>query len=183
MTGKESYQRSARAGPGGDESVVYIGLGTNQGDRRAQLREGVRRMADGVAVDRLSAVYETEAAYVRDQPRYLNMALQGRTRLDPLGLLSFLKQLERDLGRAPGTRWGPRPIDLDILLFADRQVDVPGLRIPHPRLHERPFVLQPLAELAAELVPPGLGVPIAELARRAPPIGEIVACLGPLDAA
>ncbi len=164
----------------GDVSIVYIALGSNQGDRWRQLREAVRRIADGLAVERLSQVYETEPAYVSDQPRYLNMALRGRTRLDPRGLLDFLKGIERDMGRAPGMRWGPRPIDLDILLFGDRLVALPDLHIPHIRLQERPFVLRPLADLAPDLIPPGLDAAVGELARRAPPVGEIVACLGPL---
>jgi 2-amino-4-hydroxy-6-hydroxymethyldihydropteridine diphosphokinase len=137
-------------------------------------------MGTCVTVERLSQVYETEPAYVSAQPRYLNMALQARTSLDPQALLECLKTVERDMGRMPSLRWGQRPIDLDILLFGDLQVESPDLRIPHARLHERPFVLQPLAELVPNLTPPGLSMTIGELARQAPPVGEIVACLGPL---
>ena len=163
-----------------EETVVYIALGSNQGDRRAQLREAVHRIGRCLTVERLSKVYETEPAYVSDQPRYLNMALQARTPLDPQALLECLKTVERDMGRTPGLRWGPRPIDLDILLFDDLLVESPDLHIPHARLHERPFVLRPLAELAPALTPPGLTMTVGELARQAPPVGEIVACLGPL---
>ena len=163
-----------------EETVVYIALGSNQGDRWAQLREAVQRIGRCLTVERLSKVYETEPAYVSDQPRYLNMALQARTSLDPQALLECLKIVERDMGRTPGLRWGPRPIDLDILLFDDLLVESPDLHIPHARLHERPFVLRPLAELAPALTPPGLTMTVGELARHAPPVGEIVACLGPL---
>ncbi len=137
-------------------------------------------MGKCLTVERLSQVYETEPAYVNDQPRYLNMVLQARTSLDPQALLECLKTVERNMGRAPSLRWGPRPIDLDILLFGDLLVESPDLHIPHARLHERPFVLRPLAELAPDLIPPGLTMTVGELARQAPPVGEIVACLGPL---
>lgn len=163
------------------ETVVYIALGSNQGERWGQLREAVRRMGRCLTVERLSQVYETEPAYVNDQPRYLNMVLQARTVLDPQALLDCLKAVERDMGRAPGLRWGPRPIDLDILLFGDLLVESPDLHIPHARLHERPFVLRPLAELAPSLVPSGLTMTVGALARQAPPVGEIVACLGLLS--
>jgi 2-amino-4-hydroxy-6-hydroxymethyldihydropteridine diphosphokinase len=160
---------------------VFVALGSNQGDRVAALRAAVDRLQGCLLVECLSTVYETEPAYVLDQPRYLNMVVQGSTRLDPHLLLLCLKQIERDLGRAGGVRWGPRPIDLDILLYGDRQVDLPDLQIPHVRLGERPFVLLPLAELAPGLVPPGLGASVHELAAQAPAIGEVIARLGALQ--
>ncbi len=160
--------------------TVFIALGSNQGDRRAHLREAVRRIADCLAVERRSSVYETEPAYVTSQPRFLNMVLVGRTGLEPHALLDCLKRIERAMGRASGMRWGPRPIDLDILLYGDRQLEAPDLQIPHPRLAERPFVLQSLAELAPDLRLPGFAAPVEELAQHAPPIGEVLARLGPL---
>ncbi len=159
---------------------VFVALGSNQGDRVAALRAAVERLGSCLKVEHLSQVYETEPAYVQDQPRYLNMVVKGSTRLDPHPLLLCLKQIERDLGRAGGMRWGPRPIDLDILLFGDRQVDLPDLQIPHVRLGERPFVLLPLAELAPDLVPPGLGASVHELVAQAPTIGAVIARLGAL---
>ncbi len=159
---------------------VFVALGSNEGDRVATLRAAVDRLRGCLVVEHLSQVYETEPAYVEDQPRYLNMVVQGSTRLDPHPLLLCLKQIERDLGRAGGVRWGPRPIDLDILLYGDRQVDLPDLQIPHVRLDERPFVLLPLAELAPDLVPPGRGASVHELAARTPAIGEVIAQLGAL---
>ena len=160
--------------------TVFVALGSNEGDRVAALRAAVDRLQGCLVVEHLSQVYETEPAYVLDQPRYLNMVVQGSTRLDPHPLLLCLKQIERDLGRAGAVRWGPRPIDLDILLYGDRQVDLPDLQIPHVRLGERPFVLLPLADLAPDLVPPGLGASVHELAARAPAIGEVIAQLGAL---
>ncbi|HJZ49766.1 MAG TPA: 2-amino-4-hydroxy-6-hydroxymethyldihydropteridine diphosphokinase [Roseiflexaceae bacterium] len=135
--------------------IIYLALGANLGDRGASLREAVERLGDAVAVERMSSVYETEPAYLRDQPRFLNMALRGRTALGPHELLAVLKRIERDMGRAAGPRFGPRVIDLDILLYDDLTLATPDLSIPHPRMAERPFVLTPLAEIAPDLVPPG----------------------------
>jgi len=161
--------------------VVYLALGSNMGDRRAQLRTALECVAPFVEVVTRSEVYETAPAYVADQPRYLNMVLEGRTLLEPLELLQALKDVERKMGRGGGVRWGPRPIDLDILLYDDMQLATPELQIPHARLAERAFVLVPLAELAPTLVPPGLDASVAELARGAPPMGDILARLGPLE--
>ena len=160
--------------------AVFVALGSNQGDRRAQLQEAVRLLGGCMEVERLSAVYETEPAYALDQPPYLNLVLSGRTQLEPQALLHCLKAIERHMGRGAGPRWGPRPIDLDILLFGEQQIRDADLQVPHPRLSERPFVLQPLAELASDLTPPGLAAPVRELAQAAPPIGSIIARIGPL---
>jgi 2-amino-4-hydroxy-6-hydroxymethyldihydropteridine diphosphokinase len=146
------------------DHTVYLALGANLGDRLASLRDAVGRLRGAVAVERMSAVYETEPAYLLDQPRFLNMALRGRTALDPHALLDVLKHIERAMGRAAGPRFGPRVIDLDILLYDDLAIDTADLRIPHPRMAERPFVLVPLAEIAPDLVPPGWDRPVGELA-------------------
>lgn len=159
---------------------MYLALGSNLGDRQTNLRDAVRRLEPWLRVRRLSGIYETAPAYVLDQPAYLNMVLEGETELDPRELLARLQQIERDMGRQKGRRWGPRPIDLDILLYADTQIQTEELEIPHPRLHERPFVLRPLAELVPDLVPPGLAATVAELADDAPPIGEVISRFGPL---
>ena len=161
--------------------TVYLALGANLGDRRAGLRSAVGRLRDAVTVERLSSVYETEPAYLLDQPRFLNMALRGRTALDPHALLAVLKRIERDMGRAAGPRYGPRAIDLDILLFDDLALTAADLTIPHPRMAERPFVLAPLAEIAPGLVPPGWSRSIGELANVVHGNGDVLVRIGELS--
>jgi len=129
---------------------AYIGLGSNLGDRRALLEEALRRLdADpSVSVSAVSTFRETEPVGVVDQPRFLNAAAAIETTLEPRELLERLLAVERELGRdRSGEHWGPRTVDLDLLLFGDVVVDEPGLAVPHPRLHERRFVLEPLLEL------------------------------------
>jgi 2-amino-4-hydroxy-6-hydroxymethyldihydropteridine diphosphokinase len=139
---------------------AYVGLGANLGPRRETLERAVSllREEEGVCVVAVSRFRETEPVGVVDQPRFLNAALALETDLAASELLDVLLAIERRLGRVrDGTRWGPRTIDLDLLLYGDAVVDVPGLRVPHPRLHERRFALEPLAELDPELVVPGAG--------------------------
>ncbi len=131
---------------------VYLALGSNQGQRLEHLRAAVAALGAVLAVERSSSVYETAAAYVEDQPPFLNAVIVGATELGPHELLAALKTIETQMGRRAEVRFGPRPIDLDILLYADLTLDTPELKIPHPRMHERAFVLRPLAELAPELV-------------------------------
>ena len=150
--------------PSNKAHTVYLALGTNLGDRGASLRNAVERLRDAVAVERMSSVYETEPAYLLDQPRFLNMTLRGHTALGPHALLAFLKRIERDMGRTAGPRYGPRAIDLDILLYDSLTLAAADLTIPHPRMAERPFVLAPLADIAPELVPPGWERSIGALA-------------------
>lgn len=160
--------------------TVYLALGANLGDRAASLRTAVEQLRDAVVVDRLSSVYETEPAYLLDQPRFLNMVLSGYTALDPRALLAFLKHIERDIGRVAGPRYGPRPIDLDILLYDDLALAADDLTIPHPRMAERPFVLTPLAEVAPELVPPGWGLSVGALAQQVRGNGDVLVRVGVL---
>ena len=139
---------------------AYVGLGANVGPREETLRQGVELLAteDGVEVVGVSTLQETDPVGVVDQPRFLNGAVAVGTTLSPRELLDVLLGIERTLGRVrDGTRWGPRTIDLDLLVFADEVVDEPGLRVPHPRLQERGFALEPLAELDPGLVIPGAG--------------------------
>lgn len=135
---------------------AYLGLGSNLGDRLEQLREAVRLLAatDGIEVVRSSRVFETEPVGP-PQPAYLNAAVEIRTTLEPRELLEAAQAVEHALGRVRAERWGPRTIDVDILTFDDRTVDEPDLEIPHPRMHERGFVLVPLGELDGDPMLPG----------------------------
>jgi len=138
---------------------AYVALGANLGDRRRTIEFALERLAavEGVELVRVSSLRETDPVGVVDQPRFLNGVAQVRTTLPARGLLEALLGVESSLGRVRGDRWGPRTIDLDLLLYDDAVVDEPGLRVPHPRLHERRFVLEPLAELDPALVVPGRG--------------------------
>jgi len=139
---------------------AYVGLGANVGPREETLRQAVELLAteDGVEVVGVSTLRETDPVGVVDQPRFLNGAVAVGTTLSPRELLDVLLRIERTLGRVrDGTRWGPRTVDLDLLVYADEMVDEPGLRVPHPRLQERRFALEPLAELDPGLVIPGAG--------------------------
>ena len=149
-----------------DAVLAYLGLGTNLGDRHANLRDALSLLAEAprLRLLRCSQVYETEPWGVTDQPRFLNCAAEVATALSPEGLLAQCKAIEEQLGRLPGPRWGPRLIDVDILLYGDQEVALPHLEIPHPRLHLRAFALTPLAELVPAAAHPSLAVSIGELA-------------------
>ncbi len=139
---------------------AYVGLGANLGDRAAMLQAALEQLErePGVTIVAISSVRETEPVGFLDQPRFMNAAVAVDTKLSPRELLDRLLGIERRLGRTrEGPRFGPRTIDLDLLLYGDEQVDEPGLQVPHPRLHERVFALEPLAELDSELVVPGRG--------------------------
>ena len=133
---------------------AYVGLGSNLGDREAL----IRRAAAAIGAVRLSTIRETEPWGLAEQPPYLNAVAELETSLSARGLLDRLLAVERELGRERvGPRWGPRTIDLDLLLYGDETIDVPGLHVPHPRLHERRFALEPLAELDPDLELAGHG--------------------------
>ena len=139
---------------------AYVGLGANLGDREATIRRALELLGRDahVRVVATSTLRETDPVGVVDQPRFLNGVAAVETRLRPRELLERLLDVERALGRTrDGRRWGPRTIDLDLLVYGDETVDEPGLRVPHLRLGERRFVLEPLAELDPELVVPGAG--------------------------
>jgi 2-amino-4-hydroxy-6-hydroxymethyldihydropteridine diphosphokinase len=130
---------------------VYLGLGSNLGTRSRNLSAARRRLREkGVRILRQSRVLETQPWGVVDQPRFLNQVVEADWIGTPWQLLQVAKQVEREGGRRPARRWGPRVIDVDILLFGDERVDQPGLVIPHPRIKERDFVLESLAELGVK---------------------------------
>jgi len=143
--------------------LVYLALGTNLGDRLANLTSAIQALPPTVQPLAVSRIYETPPWGYLDQPAFLNQVIQARTGLAPLDLLAWLKRLESDLGRQPGLRYGPRLIDLDILLYDDLQLVIPALTIPHPRLGERAFVMVPLADLAPDLRPAGMDRTIGEM--------------------
>jgi 2-amino-4-hydroxy-6-hydroxymethyldihydropteridine diphosphokinase len=145
------------------EHTVYIALGTNLGDRLTNLRAALRSLPTAVTVIDESPVYETPPWGYEDQPAFLNMVVKAETDLEPEPLLTYLKQIEAELGREQNFRWGPRLIDLDILFYDDLVIDTPPLVIPHPRLHERAFVLVPLADIAPGLKHPVLHKKISDL--------------------
>ncbi len=145
------------------DPVVYLALGSNLGDRLANLQHAAASLPPQVTVLRASSVYETEPWGYRDQPAFLNQVLEVRTDLAPNALLWHLKRIEQKLGRRPTFRYGPRLVDLDILFYGDQVIDLPGLAVPHPRLAERAFVLVPLAELAPALRHPITGLTIQEM--------------------
>jgi 2-amino-4-hydroxy-6-hydroxymethyldihydropteridine diphosphokinase len=138
---------------------AYIGLGANLGPREETLRRALELLgrSPGVDVLAVSELRKTEPVGVIEQPHFLNGAAALETSLSARELLDLLLEVERTLGRARDERWGPRLIDLDLLLYGAETIDEPGLDVPHPRLHERRFALEPLAELDPELVIPGRG--------------------------
>lgn len=137
--------------------TAYLGLGSNLGDRRACLAAAARQLAAAPAVRglRLSPIYETDPVGLEDQPPFLNAVAALETTLWPRELLELAARIEERLGRVRSVRWGPRTIDVDILLVGDLRVTEADLTVPHPRMLERAFVLRPLADLAPDLVLPG----------------------------
>jgi 2-amino-4-hydroxy-6-hydroxymethyldihydropteridine diphosphokinase len=157
---------------------IALALGSNIGNRMEALRAAVAGLKAFVTVTKISPVYETAAAYVADQPPFLNAALLGETSLEPLELLHKLKTLETELGRQPSFRYGPRLVDIDILFYGDRVLASPELAIPHPRMAERAFVLKPLADIAPDMKHPETGLSVAEMLAQLP--DSEASCLGDL---
>ena len=147
-------------------SRVFIGIGSNEGDRWQAISEAAKRLngTDGIRVVQMATILETEPVGGPPQDPYLNTALEIETTLAPEALLAALKAVEQRGGRAPGgPRWGPRPLDLDLLLYEDQIIRTEVLQVPHPRLHERRFALEPLADLDPALPHPALHRTIQEL--------------------
>ena len=161
-------------------AAVYLGLGANVGNRLANLRVALARMRTFTRLEAVSRLYETAPVGLEEQPPFLNAACRVVTGLEPAALLRFLKNLETEIGRRPGgPPGGPRPIDLDILLYGERVVETDDLRIPHPRLAERAFVLAPLCDLAPEMRHPSLGKTMRELLNAVSEAGvKVVAASG-----
>lgn len=147
--------------------VACVGLGSNVGDRAARIRAALEALSalPATSIAAVSTLHETEPVGPVAQGLFLNAAACLQTRLPPRELLAHLNRVELDNGRdrQSGQRWGPRTLDLDLLLYGDRVIDEPGLTVPHPRMHERAFVLDPLAEIVPEMVVPTLGKTVREL--------------------
>ncbi|MGD0856072.1 MAG: 2-amino-4-hydroxy-6-hydroxymethyldihydropteridine diphosphokinase [Dehalococcoidia bacterium] len=135
---------------------VFIGFGSNMGDRQAYLNSAVGLLAQECEIIQVSSIFETEPEGFTDQPDFLNCVVKGETGLRPRELLDELKSIEKTMGRKPSFRNAPRPIDLDIIFYGDEIVKEAGLEIPHPRLQERAFVLVPMAQIAPQFTHPTL---------------------------
>lgn len=145
---------------------IYLGLGSNSGDRQGSLQAAIRALnaLEGVSVIACSPTYETAPVGVLDQPPFLNLAAEIETVITPLELLNAAKIIEGQLGRKAGPRWGPREIDIDLILWGDTVVDTSTLTIPHAEFRKRAFVLQPLSDIAPDARDPLTGMTVAELA-------------------
>jgi 2-amino-4-hydroxy-6-hydroxymethyldihydropteridine diphosphokinase len=147
------------------EQTVYLSLGSNVGDREKNLRAAIAALAEaGVRVNRVSSFYETEPVDLREQPWFLNCAVEGVTQLSAVKLLKQMREIEARMGSKKLVAKGPRLIDLDILLYGDETIDTAELQVPHPRMSERRFVLVPLAEIAPQLKHPSWTQTVSELA-------------------
>jgi len=145
-------------------AIAYVGIGSNLGNREKNCYHAIEILEKkGIVVKKKSSLYETEPWGVTDQPRFMNMVVEVETELEPHELLRTLKDIEREVGRGETFKWGPRIIDLDILLFNDLFLRNDILQIPHPLMHKRDFVLKPLCEIASDKIHPRLKVRIRDL--------------------
>ena len=142
---------------------VFIGLGSNLGDREDNLRRAIELLKQKMKLVKISTLYESEPMYVKDQPWFVNCVAEFETKLTPKELLDYLREIERKLGRQESGRYGPRSIDLDILFYGNEVVEEDDLKIPHPRIQERRFVLVPLEEIDPDYIHPVYRSSIATL--------------------
>lgn len=146
-------------------ATVYIGIGSNLGDKRGNCRQAVELLRRrGVRVLKESSLHETKPWGGEGQPDFINMTVEAETDLPPQEFLFLVKSIEKEIGRKEGVRWGPRLVDLDILLYDGLVLEEPGLTIPHPLMHLRGFVLRPLAEIAPDVMHPVLRKSVREMA-------------------
>jgi 2-amino-4-hydroxy-6-hydroxymethyldihydropteridine diphosphokinase len=145
------------------EHILYLALGSNMGDRLGNLKSAITNLPPQMSLKAKSPVYETPPWGYKDQDPFLNQVVKAETYMDPSALLKHLKRLEKALGRVATFENGPRAIDIDILFFDEEVINTPPLVIPHPRLHERAFVLVPLADIAPDLVHPVLNKTVSEM--------------------
>jgi len=147
--------------------TVFLAFGANLGNPRDQIKQGIMALNDhGVSVIARSSWFETEPVGMDDQPFFLNLVARASTSLDPYELLAVCQQVEQRAGRVPSVRFGPRHLDIDILLYGDERIESEELTIPHPRMRERRFVLIPLLEIAPDLEDPELNQPYADVLSR-----------------
>lgn len=158
MTGSQSSQQTTY-----ETTTVYLGLGSNMGDRRDNLDKALDLLSYRINILEVSSIYDTEPVDNVNQPRFLNLVCKVTTRLEPIGLLTLLKGIESKLGRKQTGPNTPRPIDIDILFFGELVMNTEKLTIPHPRLIERAFVLVPLADIAPDLVHPVTGKTVLKM--------------------
>lgn len=161
---------------------VFLSLGSNLGDRAGLLTRAIQALQGHarISVTAVSPVYETEPVGIQDQPAFLNIAAEIETALAPLELLNVVKGIERKLGRVDRFRWGPRLVDIDLVMAGDMTASLPGLKIPHPEFRSRRFVLAPLADIAPDAVDPVSGRSIRELLEMPAVIGQVER-IGSLD--
>ncbi|MBW7913597.1 MAG: 2-amino-4-hydroxy-6-hydroxymethyldihydropteridine diphosphokinase [Taibaiella sp.] len=153
---------------------VYLLLGSNEGDREQWLLQAVQQLNVLGAISSQSALYQTAAWGIEDQPAFLNMALCLQTELHPLELLQEIHHIEQNLGRQRTLKWGQRTLDIDILFYGDAVIDLPELKVPHPYLQERRFALVPLNEITPDFLHPGLNKTVSQLLDECPDKLEVL---------